>query len=84
MRWIFQRGAGRLTYEIGRTRAHGPYSLTVTRPDGVRLIDERFRDPYALHDRALRVERLLVRCGWIAPYLSPHLSHASPGTWRQN
>ena len=64
MRSILQRGTEQLHYEIYTGRGETPYVLRLAAPDGGLVLDERFPEPYALHERAARVERRLVRQGW--------------------
>ena len=67
MRWILQRGIEQLRYEIYTGSGPTPYALRIAAPDGRLVIDEQFPEPYALHERAARDERLLVRHGWHGP-----------------
>lgn len=69
MRSILKRGAERLEYEIYKGSGETPYALRIAAPNGQLIIDERFPEPYTLHERAARVERLLVRQGWHGPLL---------------
>ena len=69
MRSILQRGTEQLQYEIYTSSGQTPYGLRVTAQDGRLVFDERFPEPYALHERAASVERLLVRQGWRGPLL---------------
>jgi len=64
MRTILTRGTERLHYEFFTGSGETPYVLRIAAPDGGLVLDERFPDPYELHERAARVERLLVRHGW--------------------
>ncbi len=66
MRATLHRGAEQLHYEIHTGSGTTPYALRVAAPQGL-IIDEQFPDPYLLHERAARVERLLVRHGWRGP-----------------
>ena len=69
MRSILQRGTEQLQYEIYTGSGETPYVLRLAAPDGRLVLDERFPEPYALHERAARVERFLVRQGWHGPLL---------------
>ena len=69
MQSILQRGTERLQYEIYTGSGQTPYGLRIAAPNGGLVLDERFPEPYALHERAARVERLLVRHGWHGPVL---------------
>ena len=69
MRSILQRGTERLRYEIYTGSGQTPYVLRIAAPGGGLVLDERFPEPYALHERAARVERLLIRQGWRGPLL---------------
>ena len=64
MRSILRRGAEQLRYEISTGTGPTPYALRIAIPDGRLVLDEQFPEPYALHERAAQVERLLVRLGW--------------------
>ena len=85
MIWFFEQQGQRLQYEI-RREAHGDgYELTVSYPGKEPMLAERFDDPYALHERALRVERSLAKNGWHTPTvpLTDLLSAAGKTTWSQ-
>ena len=69
MRWILRRGTEQLRYEIHTGSGQTPYALRIAASDGRVVLDERFPEPYALHERAARVERLLIRHGWRGPLL---------------
>jgi len=69
MLWTFRRGTQQLRYELRATAGSG-YLLSVTLPDGTSLLKERFSSPHELHERARRVEHLLVRHGWHSPHLT--------------
>ncbi len=69
MRSILTRGTEQLQYEFYMGSGETPYVLRIAAPDGGLVLDKRFPDPYALHERAARVERLLVRGGWHGPLL---------------
>ena len=69
MRSILQCGTERLRYEIYTRSGETPYGLRLGVPDGPLLLDEHFPEPHALHERAARVERILVRHGWHGPLL---------------
>ena len=69
MRSILRRGTEQLQYEIYTGSGETPYVLRIAVPDGGLVLDERFAEPYALHERAARVERCLVREGWHGPLL---------------
>ncbi len=69
MRSILTRGTEQLQYEFYTGSDETPYVLRIATPDGGLVLDERFPEPYALHERTARVERLRVRRGWHGPVL---------------
>ena len=69
MRSILTRGTEQLHYEFYTGSGETPYVLRIAAPDGQLVLDEQFTEPYALHERAARVERRLVRGGWHGPLL---------------
>ena len=62
-----RRGSQSLRYEIVTGSGATPYAVTVAAPHGGLVIDEQFEEPFALQERALQVERLLIRHGWRCP-----------------
>ncbi len=63
MRTTLHRGTEQLHYEIHTGSGETPYALRIAAPEGLVLV-EQFTDPWELHERAARVERLLARHGW--------------------
>jgi len=51
-----------------------PYTLSVLAAGGKRVLDQ----PYALHERAARAERLLVCHGWRGPLVDWQVCHRTP------
>ena len=70
MRLMIRRGPERLWYEIQTGSGPTPYALVVATPDGTRVINEAFAEPYALHERISQIERLMTRFGWHCPQLA--------------
>jgi len=61
MRWVFRRGAERLTYEARRL-ASGEWQVDITHPDGAR---DRLRLAAAdLDEQQDRFKRQLTALGW--------------------
>jgi hypothetical protein len=70
MIWFFERRRAWLHYEI-RQQTDGPnYELVTTFPDGRQEI-ERFADPAAVAERAMKLERTLLDEGWEPPAVGP-------------
>jgi hypothetical protein len=77
MIWFFERHQSRLQYEIRRQTDGLNYELVITFPDGRQEI-ERYDDPTAVRERAIKLERTLTDEGWEPPRVGPGPSRRSP------
>ena len=64
MIWFFTRGSAQVDIEVRRGGAPSTFELVVDYPDGSEKI-ARFRDARKLVRHALRVQRRLIRRGWV-------------------
>ena len=64
MIWSFNRAAAQVDIEVRRGVERSAYELVVDYPDGSETV-ERFENPRQLVDRVLRVQRRLMREGWV-------------------
>jgi hypothetical protein len=64
MIWFFTRESAQLDIEVRRDLDPKQYVLVITQPDGTERV-ERFAAANRLVARVLRVQRRLIRQGWI-------------------
>ena len=62
--WSFNRAAAQVDIEVRRGLECSAYELVVDYPDGSETV-ERFENPRQLVERMLRVQRRLMREGWV-------------------
>jgi hypothetical protein len=62
--WSFNRACAQVDIEVRRGLECSAYELVVDYPDGSETV-ERFENPRQLVERMLRVQRRLMREGWV-------------------